>query len=148
MRIGDVRRKGVDKGGTQAEVRKPGVLRGLFAGRLSTEEHRLVDYQLELEELKNAIDQSGYTLDQQPTVANFREFRGLLGAITKKVLDMAYRLEKVGGTPLDPHYHEIVAVIDREADQLYQLMIRQQKDHIAITTKILEIKGLVVDLLS
>ena len=87
-------------------------------------------------------------LDREPTVANFRAFRELLGAITGKVLEIGYRLEKVGGTAIDPHYHEVIAVIDREADQLYQLMLRQQKDHIAITTKILEIKGLVVDLLS
>ena len=148
MRIDDVRRKGVEKGSGRPATGKTGGLRSLFTGRLQHEELKLVDYHLELEELKSAIDHAGDTLDREPTVANFREFRGLLGAITKKVLDMAYRLEKIGGTPLDPHYHEIVAVIDRESDQLYQLMLRQQKDHIAITTKIMEIKGLVVDLLS
>jgi len=148
MRIDDVRRKGVTKGGERPAAVRPGGLRALFAGKLAAEEVKLVDFQLELEQLKSAIDRAGDTLDQQPTVANFREFRDLLGAITKKVLDMAYRLEKVGGTAMDPHYHEIVAVMDREADQLYQLMLRQQKDHVAITTKIMEIKGLVVDLLS
>jgi uncharacterized protein YaaR (DUF327 family) len=148
MRIGDVRRKGDAKGSERSGAVKPKGLRALFSGRLATEESKLVDYQLELEELKSAIDRAGDTLDQQPTVANFREFRDLLGAITKKVLEMAYRLEKVGGTPFDPHYHEIVAIIDRESDHLYQLMLRQQRDHVAITTKIMEIKGLVVDLLS
>lgn len=148
MRIDDVRRKGVERGSERTTASKVGGLRGLFAGRLQHEELKLTDYQLELEELKSAVDKAGDLLDHEPTVANFREFRNLLGAITKKVLEMGYRLEKVGGTPLDPHYHEVVAVIDREADQLYQLMLKQQKDHIAITTKIMEIKGLVVDLLS
>lgn len=148
MRIDDVRRKGEPKAGERAVLRKKGGLSSIFRGQLATEELRLNDFQLEFAELKQAIDQAGDALEQDPTVAKFRAFRELLGAITSKVLDIGYRLEKVGGTAHDPHYHEIVSVIDREADQLYQLMLRQQKDHIAITTKILEIKGLVVDLLS
>ena len=148
MRIDDVRRKGEPKVGERTALRKKNGLSGLFQGRLAAEELRLADCQLELSELKLAVDRAGEALDREPTVANFRAFRELLGAITGKVLEIGYRLEKVGGTAIDPHYHEVIAVIDREADQLYQLMLRQQKDHIAITTKILEIKGLVVDLLS
>jgi len=60
----------------------------------------------------------------------------------------AYRLDKIGGTPQNPRYHEIITVIDREADQLYNLIIKENKDTMAITARIIGIKGLVVDLIT
>lgn len=37
-------------------------------------------------------------------------------------------------------------MIDREADNLYRLIMTENKDRLAITNKILELKGLVIDL--
>ncbi len=87
-------------------------------------------------------------LENEPTLPNFKKFREVLGKLAKKVSSEAYRLEKVGGTPMNPRYYEIITVIDREADKLYQLVIKEQKDRMAITNSVIGIKGLVVDLIS
>jgi uncharacterized protein YaaR (DUF327 family) len=41
----------------------------------------------------------------------------------------------------------VLTVIDKEADLLYHLVMREQKDHIRIVAQILKIRGLVVDIL-
>lgn len=149
MRVSDLRRKNLDNRSSRAPVEKGGgLVRTLFSRRLTHEEEQIDQLPQQLQAFKESIDQAGDLLDQEPTIANFRAFRDLVAGMTKRVLEMAYRIEKVGGTAIDPRYHEMVALIDREADSLYRLMLQQQKNHLAITKKIMEIKGLVIDLLS
>ncbi len=64
--------------------------------------------------------------------------------LSRKVLSTAYKLE-LQSSPASSRCHEIISVIDREADELYRLIIAEQKDHIKITSKIAELKGLVVN---
>ncbi|MDY0301961.1 MAG: YaaR family protein [Trichlorobacter sp.] len=122
------------------------VIRSLFAGELKSKQHEAGSYQQDIEILRQKIDQAGSKLEQEPTLANFRQFRELLGVIAKRIGNEAYKLEKVGGTPMDPRYFEVIKVIDHEADKLYGLIMQQQKDRMAITAAVVGIKGLVVDL--
>jgi len=71
-----------------------------------------------------------------------------LSTLAKRVNTEAYRLDKVGGTPQNPRYYEIITVINREADILYNLIVKENKDTMAITAKVIGIKGLVVDLVT
>lgn len=87
-------------------------------------------------------------LEQDPTIQNFKHFRELLSRIVKQVSGEAYRLEKIGGSPSNPRYYEIITVIDKEADKLYELIVKEQKDRMAITASVIGIKGLVVDLVT
>ena len=66
--------------------------------------------------------------------------------MAKKVSSEAYRIDQVGGG-VSGRAHEVIAVIDQEADLLYHLVMREQKDHIRIVAQIIKIKGLVVDFL-
>lgn len=118
-----------------------------FASRLRQSEKEIADYRLELEELKQEIDRAGDNLDREQTIANFKIFRDLIGALTKKVTTEAYRVELVGSTGITPHEHEIITVINKEADNLYRLIMSEHKDHLAITNKIMLLKGLVIDFL-
>ncbi|WP_298269569.1 YaaR family protein [Geobacter sp.] len=118
-----------------------------FVRALSRRQAEFLSYEQELEELKDEIDRAGSELEREPTIANFKVFRDLIGALTKKVTSHAYRLERIGGNTLNPRCFEIVTVIDREADNLYRLIMTQNKDRLAITNKIMELKGLVVDFL-
>lgn len=111
----------------------------------TTEVERFSD---ELDRLIEQLDETGERLEKEPTMDAFRTYRDLLGTITRRVIDMAYRLDKVGGTPFDPRYHERVTVIDREADSLLRIILSRQKDRMEITRKVMEIKGLVIDLVS
>jgi hypothetical protein len=122
-----------------------GAVGALFAGRLAKAQQD-PDYPAELQRLKDEIDQAGEILEREPTVANFRRFRDLLGSMAKKVSSEAYRVELLGGT-LSGRVHEVVSVIDKEADLLYHLVMREQKDNIRIAAQIVKIRGLVVDFL-
>jgi len=124
------------------------IMSSLFAEELSNQEEKIDQYQEDIETLRSNIEKAGNLLTSEPTIENLQSFRDLLSKIAKRVSAEAYRLEKVGGTPQNPQYHEIITVINREADQLYHLIVKENKDNIAITAKIIGIKGLVVDLIT
>lgn len=127
--------------------RRGGIV-SLFRRNLETETREITRHDDILERLVERLDETGQRLEREPTMATFREYRELLTTVTTRFIQMAYRLEKLGGTPFDPRYHERVAVIDREADSLLRLVVSRQKKRLDIARKIMEIRGLVVDLLS
>ena len=146
MRIDDeLPARGIEKKGKGSPARKTGTVVTTLFGRTlqQQQEDVLDDFQKELKELKREIDRVGDALDRDPTMANFKAFRELLTQLSRKVLSNAYKLELVSG-PSSPRVHEIVATIDREADELYRLIMSEQKSNIKITDKILELKGLVI----
>ena len=118
----------------------------LFAGRLTQVAKSSSEYPGELQRLKDEIDKAGSVLEQEPTIVNFKAFRELIGALAKKVSAEAYRIDLVSGG-FTGRTHEVMTVIDKEADLLYHLIMREQKDHIRIISQIIKIKGLVVDFL-
>jgi uncharacterized protein YaaR (DUF327 family) len=119
-----------------------------FADELSHQEEEIASYRDDAEALRTEIDTAGNLLMSEPTLANFKQFRDLLSKLAKKVNAEAYRLDKFGGTPQNPRYYEIITVINREADSLFNLIVRENRDTMAITAKVIGIKGLVVDLIT
>lgn len=126
-------------------VKKSG---SLFSDALSTKQEQYETYEEEIEQLKKEIDLAGEKLEKEPVLENFRRFRDLLGRLAKRISAEAYQLEKVGGTPHNPRYFEIITIINAEADRLYNLIVMEQRDRMAITAKVIGIKGLVVDLIT
>jgi uncharacterized protein YaaR (DUF327 family) len=124
------------------------IMNSFFADELSQQEESIGSYQDDVETLRAEIEKSGNQLTTEPTLANFKHFRELLSTLAKKVNTEAYRLDKVGGTPQNPRYYEIITVINREADNLYNLIVKENRDSMAITAKVIGIKGLVVDLVT
>jgi len=148
MRIGEKKTARSSGTGTTTPQRSGKVGASLFAGALRRTEREIADYRLELEELQHEIDSVGEELDKDPTMARFRRFRDLIAALVKKVTGGAYKVEVVGGAAHDTRTHELVTIIDREADALLHLIMARQKDRLAITDRIVKLKGLVVDLLT
>jgi uncharacterized protein len=148
MRINDKpESRSIDKKGKGTPAKGVGGASApLFAGRLTQVAKSSADYPGELQRLKEEIDQAGTTLEQEPTIVNFKAFRNLIGSLAKKVSAEAYRIELVGGG-FTGRTHEVMTVVDKEADLLYHLIMREQKDHIRIVAQIVKIKGLVVDFL-
>lgn len=146
MRINEKKESGGVARKEKKERPKGGSVTGaLFAGRL-TQAQQSSDYAGELERLKGEIDLAGERLEHEPTIVNFRRFRELIGALAKKVSSEAYRVELLGGSG-GGRLHEVISVIDKEADLLYHLVMREQKDHIRIAAQIIKIRGLVVDII-
>jgi uncharacterized protein YaaR (DUF327 family) len=131
--------------------RKSPVTKGvasLFASTLDQQQGDDGSYEQELDALRKDIEQAGEKLQKEPTLPNFKQFRNLLSSLAKRVSAEAYRLEKIGGTPQNPRYFEIITVINTEADRLYNLIIKENKNHLAITANVINIKGMVVDLIT
>lgn len=124
------------------------IMNSLFAGELNLQETGIASYQDDIESLRTEIEKAGNLLTTDPTLPNFTRFRDLLSRLAKRVNAEAYRLDKFGGTPQNPRYFEIITVINREADNLYNLIVKENKDTMAITAKVIGIKGLVVDLIT
>jgi uncharacterized protein YaaR (DUF327 family) len=124
------------------------MMSSFFADELARKEHNAASSQDDLESLRTEIEKAGNVLTDAPTLANFKRFRDLLSTLAKKVTADAYRLDKFGGTAQNPHYYETITIIDREADALYNLIVRENRDSMAITAKVIGIKGLVVDLIT
>ncbi|NTW99332.1 MAG: YaaR family protein [Geobacteraceae bacterium] len=124
------------------------IMNSFFADELNNQEEGIDSYQDDIEGLRTEIEKAGNLLTAEPILSNFKQFRYLLGKLAKKVNAEAYRLDKFGGTPQNPRYYEIITVIDREADSLYNLIVKENRDSMAITAKVIGIKGLVVDLVT
>ncbi|ANA40349.1 MULTISPECIES: YaaR family protein [Geobacter] len=147
MKISDrLSSRDVDKKGKQESLGRSDIAGSPFVRTLARNRSEFENHEQELQVLKGELDKAGNELEREPTIANFRTFRDLIGRITKNVTSHAYRLQRVGGTTLNPRCFEIITVIDREADNLYRLIMTENKDRLAITNKILELKGLVIDL--
>lgn len=124
------------------------IVKSLFADELVAHEESQNSYQEDVETLRSDIDKAGASLMAEPTLDNFKRFRDLLSTLAKKVNSEAYRLDKFGGTPQNPRYYETITIINREADILYSLIVKENRDNMAITAKVIGIKGLVVDLIT
>jgi uncharacterized protein YaaR (DUF327 family) len=136
------------KGHQSSSSQKSEGLFSLFSTELKTRQLDNSQYDQDIQTLRTLLDTAGQALEQEPTIHNFKRYRDLLGKLAKQVSNEAYRLEKIGGTPMNPRYYEIITVIDKEADKLYELVVKEQKDRMAITASVIGIKGLVVDLIT
>jgi uncharacterized protein YaaR (DUF327 family) len=134
------------------QVKNPPVVKSgagsLFAAELTNRRTDITTYEQEVENLRHEIEMVGDRLAEKPTLPNFKRFRDLLSQLAKRISSEAYRLEKIGGTPQNPRSFEIITVINSEADKLYNLIIQDNRNSMAITAKVIGIKGLVVDLIT
>lgn len=119
-----------------------------FSTELIQREKEVDSYDQDIHDLRKEIDLVGEKLEKEPTIPNFKQFRDVLSRLAKRISTEAYRLEKCGGTPQNPRYYEIITTINVEADKLYNLIVQEQKRNMAITAKVIGIKGLVVDLIT
>ncbi len=126
----------------------PSSLLNLFSVHINQQESEVTSYEEDILELRREIEKAGDKLVQEPTLTSFKNFRDVLSRLAKRISNEAYRLDKFGGTPQNPRYFEIITIINGEADRLYNLIVQQQKDNMAITAKVIGIKGLVVDLIT
>jgi uncharacterized protein len=116
----------------------------LFARELARKEETILDVdRFELEDLKEELQEIGESFEKEPTIANFRVFREMIGRFARKATSLAYRIEKVknihSGSIL-----EIVSIIDRSADELYHLVMQGQQSRFFIASRIANINGMII----
>jgi uncharacterized protein YaaR (DUF327 family) len=118
----------------------------IFSRELNKQEERFLDIdKLELEDLKEELQDVGDCFEREPTLANFRLFRELIGKFAKKATSLAYRIERKT-ISRSSRTLEIVAIIDRKADELYHLVMEGQQDRLRIASRIANINGMIVQI--
>lgn len=123
-----------------------------FAAMLE-EDKEIRKYSYELDELKRQIYDAGNILDRSANIKDFQRFRDLIRALTDKLIKDAYRVREVSvfnrsRSMYSSRQYKVVAKINEELDSLYTLIMKEQKNHIAIANKVMRLKGLVLDLMS
>ena len=140
--------KDIVKETTKDSLHKPSTSSISFADTLQIQSSEIDSYEHEIDQMRKEIDHAGEALSREPNLANFKKYKQLLSQLAKRVSNEAYRLEKIGGTPHNPRYFEIITVINREAEQLYNQIVSQQKENMKVIEKVIGIKGLVIDLIT
>ena len=116
----------------------------IFSMELNRQEEKILDIDnLELEDLKQELQDVGDDFEREPTLANFRVFRELIGKFAKKAISMAYRIEKKA-IYRSNRTLEIVALIDRAADELYHIVMEGQQNRVRIAGRIANINGMII----
>ena len=127
---------------------KSSLVHTLFSAEMLQQESAVDGYGQEIDILRKEIETAGENLEKEPTIPNFKQFRDVLSRLARRISTEAYRLEKCGGTAQNPRYFEIITTINAEADKLYNLIVQEHKNNMAITAKVIGIKGLIVDLIT
>lgn len=118
----------------------------IFSRELDRQEEKVLDIdKLELEDLREELEDVGDCFEKEPTLANFRIFRELLRQFAKKATSLAYRIEKkqIGRSR---RTLEIVAIIDQKADELYHLVMQGQQDRLWLAGRIANISGMIIQI--
>jgi uncharacterized protein len=116
----------------------------LFSRELARKEETILALdRMELAELGEELQDVGDDLEKEPSLANFRKFRELIGLFARKATSLAYRIERIKCNSPN-RILEIVSIIDRSADELYRLLMQGQKDRFFIAGRIANINGMIV----
>lgn len=121
----------------------------VFTGELQRKEMELAGNGLkqELQALRQAIEKTGARLEKHPSIENLEIFRNLLGSLLQKVTSNAYQVITSDNYWDVYKRNQVVMTIDREAEELFDLVMGEQRSRVEIVKKIIRIQGLVVDLM-
>ena len=116
----------------------------LFSRELARKEEIILDLDsMELDDIREELQEIGESFEKDPTLANFRIFREMIGRFARKATSLAYRIEKIKGNRHNCIL-EIVSIIDRNADELYRLVMEGERDRLSLAKRIANINGMIV----
>jgi uncharacterized protein YaaR (DUF327 family) len=103
-----------------------------------------------LSQLLDDVYAKGEQLKQSPTLDTIKEYRWSVKKLLKEITEKMLKLEeKVSGINiLKRKRFTLVKVIDRKLESLAAEVLRTQKEQLKILSRVDEINGLLVDLLS
>ena len=108
----------------------------------------------EIQELISDLDVAGKDLGNAPSIMHYRKYKDIVKKILKKTVLNTYGLKKnyslikgKGDLEFDKKEHKIVTIIDEELDSLLKLIHNNEKQNILYTSKVIKIKGLMVDVI-
>jgi uncharacterized protein len=115
-----------------------------FSRELARKEATIFDLdQLELDDLREDLQGMGESFENEPTLANFRIFREMIGRFAKKAISLAYRIEKIKNNRSNSIL-EIISVIDKNTDEILRMVMEGQRDRLFLASRISDINGMIL----
>ena len=108
------------------------------------------DLQAKVDALLNDITAQGNRIAQHMDIRDMKKYRGLIREFMNEVVFRSHKFSRENFLDRRGRHrvYGLIKLIDSNLDELAQELVKDEKDHIAIVSKIGEIRGLILDILT
>ena len=108
------------------------------------------DLQAKVDMLLSDITAQGNRIAQHMDIRDMKKYRGLIREFMNEVVFRSHKFSRENFLDRRGRHrvYGIIRLIDKNLDELAQELVKDEKDHIAILSKIGEIRGLILDILT
>lgn len=108
------------------------------------------DLQARLTLMMEEITQSGKRLGKHMDIRDMRHYRGLIQGFMNEVISRSHKFSRENFLDRRGRHrvYGIVRLVNENLDQLAAELIKDEKDHLLILSKIDEIRGLLLDIIT
>ena len=101
-----------------------------------------------LEALMNDISTQGKLLSEHMDVRDMKRYRGLIKEFMNKVVNRSHKFSRENFLDRRGRHrvYGMVKLVDEKLDELAQVLVSGEKDHIDILNRVDEIRGLLLDI--
>lgn len=101
-----------------------------------------------LNQMMQEIVQQGERISKKTDIRDMRKYRALIKGFMNEVVNRSHKFSRENFLDRRGRHrvYGIIKRVDETLDELAQELVRDEKDHIAILSKIGEIKGLLLDI--
>jgi len=108
------------------------------------------DLQAKVDMLLSDITAQGNRIAQHMDIRDMKKYRGLIREFMNEVVFRSHKFSRENFLDRRGRHrvYGLIKLIDSNLDELAQELVKDEKDHIAILSKIGEIRGLILDILT
>ena len=129
---------------TQSNVQQPdGAFKFMLASNIAEQ-----DLQARLTAMMEEITRQGDKLSKRMDVRDMKKYRGLIKSFLNEVVTRSHECSRENFLDRRGRHrvYGIIKLVDQNLDELAKELVKDEKDHIAILSKIGEIRGLLLDI--
>lgn len=106
------------------------------------------DLQVRLNTLMEEITMQGNKLSKRMDVRDMKKYRSLIKEFMNEIINRSHEFSRENFLDRKGRHrvYGIIKLVNETLDQLAMELVKDEKDHIAILSKIGEIKGLLIDI--
>jgi uncharacterized protein len=128
---------------TKQVQQSDGAFKFFLASNISEE-----NLQARLTTLMEEITMQGNKLSKRMDVKDMKKYRGLIKDFMNEIINRSHTFSRENFLDKKGRHrvYGIIKLMDQTLDELAQELVKDEKDHLAILSKIGEIKGLLMDI--
>lgn len=106
------------------------------------------ELQAKLGSLMEQINEQGEKLAKKRDIRDMRRYRGLIKDFMNEIINRSHSFSRENFLDRKGRHrvYGIIRLVDQNLDELAQELMKDEKDHLAILSKIGEIRGLLLDI--